>query len=283
MTERTKISLPQLFDMKRRGEKITMITAYNVWQGRLADEAGIEIVLVGDSMAMTELGYPTTLPISMDVMVEHARAVTRGCQYAFVLGDMPYMTYQPSVETAIRNAGRFMSESACAGVKLEGGITMVDRVEGLVKAGIPVMGHLGLTPQSMSMLGGFKVQGKDALMAKRIVDDAKALEDAGAFAVLLECVPAQVSRLIAERAKIPIISIGAGPYCDGQLLIFHDLFGLYAAFTPKFSKQYANVAAVISEGLNRYVEEIRTGKFPEPKHTFTIAEEQFEELKRMLD
>ncbi|MFQ6058160.1 MAG: 3-methyl-2-oxobutanoate hydroxymethyltransferase [Anaerolineae bacterium] len=283
MSERKKVTLPDLMEMKRQGRKITMITAYDYPTAVLVDRAGIDIVLIGDSMAMTVLGYPTTLPATMDEMIAHSRAVTTGCKHSFILGDMPYMTYQPSIEMAVRNAGRFMAEAGCDGVKLEGGITMADRVEAIARAGIPVMGHLGLTPQSMSMLGGFKVQGKDALMAKRIVDDAAALEEAGAFAILLECVPAKVSKLITERAGIPIISIGAGPDCDGQLLIFHDMFGLYPAFTPKFAKQYADVAEVILDGLNRYVEDVQEGRFPEPKHCFTIPDDQYQELLSMLD
>ncbi|MFQ6000932.1 MAG: 3-methyl-2-oxobutanoate hydroxymethyltransferase [Anaerolineae bacterium] len=282
MSERTKVTLPQLLEMKRRGEKITMITAYDYPTGVWAERAAIDIVLVGDSMAMTVLGYSTTLPATMAELISHSQAVTRGCKNSFVLGDMPYMSYQPSIEMAVQNAGRFMSEGGCDGVKLEGGITMADRVEAIVNAGIPVMGHLGLTPQSMSMLGGFKVQGKDALMAKRIIDDAKVLEEAGVFAVLLECVPSKVSKLITERAEIPIISIGAGPDCDGQLLIFHDMFGLYPAFTPKFAKQYADVGETIVQGLKRYAEEVREGLFPEPKHGFTISDQQYEELLKML-
>ncbi len=283
MSERTKVTLPQLLEMRERGQRITMITAYDYPTGVFADRAGIDIVLVGDSMAMTVLGYSTTLPATMAELIAHSQAVTRGCKNSFVLGDMPYMSYQPSTEIAVQNAGRFMSEGGCDGIKLEGGLTMVDRVEAIIRAGIPVMGHLGLTPQSMSMLGGFKVQGKDALMAKRIIDDAKVLEEAGAFTVLLECVPSKVSKLVTERAEIPIISIGAGPDCDGQLLIFHDMFGLYPAFTPKFAKQYADVGEAIVKGLKRYAEEVREGLFPEPKHGFTIRDEQYEELLKMLD
>lgn len=283
MSERTKVTLPQLLEMKRSGQKITMITAYDYPTGVWADRAGIDVVLVGDSMAMTVLGYSTTLPATMAELIAHSQAVNRGCKNSFVLGDMPYMSYQPSIEIAVQNAGRFMSEGGCDGIKLEGGITMADRVEAIVKAGIPVMGHLGLTPQSMSMLGGFKVQGKDALIAKRIIDDAKVLEEVGAFAILLECVPSKVSELVTERAEIPIISIGAGPDCDGQLLIFHDMFGLYPAFTPKFAKQYADVGETIVQGLKRYAEEVREGLFPEPKHSFTISDQQYEELLKMLE
>jgi 3-methyl-2-oxobutanoate hydroxymethyltransferase len=209
--------------------------------------------------------------------------VTRGNQNSFVLGDMPYMSYQPSIELAVQNAGRFMSEGGCDGIKLEGGLPMADRVEAIVNTGIPVMGHLGLTPQSMSMLGGFKAQGKDAHMAKRIIDDAKVLEEAGAFSILLEAVPSKVSKLVAERAQIPIIGIGAGPDCDGQVLIFHDMFGLYPAFTPKFAKQYADLGTVIVEGLLRYADEVREGVFPEPKHCFSISDEQYAELLTSLE
>lgn len=282
MSERSKVTLPQLLEMKESGQRITMITAYDYPTGVWAERAAIDIVLVGDSMAMTVLGYSTTLPATMAELIAHSQAVTRGCKSGFVLGDMPYMSYQPSIEIAVQNAGRFMSEAGCDGIKLEGGITMADRVVAIVNAGIPVMGHLGLTPQSMSMLGGFKVQGKDALMAKRIIDDAKVLEEAGAFSILLECVPSKVTKLVTERAEIPIISIGAGPDCDGQLLIFHDMFGLYPAFTPKFAKQYADVGETIVQGLKRYAEEVREGLFPEPKHGFTISDQQYEELLKML-
>ncbi|MDH4208074.1 MAG: 3-methyl-2-oxobutanoate hydroxymethyltransferase [Anaerolineae bacterium] len=282
MSERSKVTVPQLWAMKKSGQKITMITAYDYPTGVWAERAAIDILLVGDSMAMTVLGYPTTLPATMDELVAHSEAVTRGNQNSFVLGDMPYMSYQPSIEMAVQNAGRFMSQGRCDGIKLEGGLPMADRVEAIVNAGIPVMGHLGLTPQSMSMLGGFKAQGKDAQMAKRIIDDAKALEEAGAFSILLEAVPSKVSKLVAEKAQIPIIGIGAGPDCDGQVLIFHDMFGLYPAFTPKFAKQYADLGTVIVEGLQRYAKEVREGAFPEPKHCFTISDEQYRELLATL-
>jgi 3-methyl-2-oxobutanoate hydroxymethyltransferase len=260
-----------------------MITAYDYPTGVWAERAAIDILLVGDSMAMTVLGYPNTLPATMAELIAHSQAVTRGNSNSFVLGDMPYMSYQPSVEMAVQNAGRFMSERRCDGIKLEGGAPMADRVEAIVNSGIPVMGHLGLTPQSMSMLGGFKAQGKDALMAKKILDDAKILEEAGAFSILLEAVPSKVSNLVTERAGIPIIGIGAGPDCDGQVLIFHDMFGLYPAFTPKFAKQYADLGKVIVEGLERYADEVREGIFPEPKHCFTISDQQYGDLLAMLE
>jgi 3-methyl-2-oxobutanoate hydroxymethyltransferase len=283
MSERTKVTIPQLWAMKKASQKITMITAYDYPTGVWAERAAIDILLVGDSMAMTVLGYSTTLPATMAELIAHSQAVTRGNKNSFVLGDMPYMSYQPSIEMAVQNAGRFMSEGACDGIKLEGGLPMADRVEAIVNAGIPVMGHLGLTPQSMSMLGGFKAQGKDAHMAKKIIDDAKALEEAGAFSILLEAVPSRVSKLVTERAEIPIIGIGAGPDCDGQVLIFHDMFGLYPAFTPKFAKRYAELGEMIVEGLERYRDEVREGVFPEPKHCFTITDEQYEQLLAMLE
>ena len=282
-TERVKMSLPQLQEKKRKKQKITMITSYTFWQAFLVDKAGMDIVLVGDSLSMTELGNATTLPVSMDTMVVHAAAVTLGCKYGFVLGDMPYMTYQPSNEIAVKNAGRFMAESGCDGVKLEGGIAMANRVRSIAEAGIPVMGHLGLTPQSMSALGGFKAQGKDAIQAKRVMDDAVALEEAGAFAILLESVPSKVSKLITEQANIPIISIGAGPDCDGQLLIFHDMFNMFPAFMPKFAKRYGDVAKVISDGLARYIDDVHNGIFPEPQHTFSISDQEYAELKKMIE
>ncbi len=283
MSERTKVTVPQLWEMKKNGVRITMITAYDYPTGVWAERAAIDILLVGDSMAMTVLGYPNTLPATMAELIAHSQAVTRGNTNSFVLGDMPYMSYQPSVEMAVQNAGRFMSEGRCDGIKLEGGEPMADRVEAIVNSGIPVMGHLGLTPQSASMLGGFKAQGKDALMAKKIVDDARILEEAGAFSILLEAVPSKVSKLVAERAEIPIIGIGGGPDCDGQVLIFHDMFGLYPAFTPKFAKQYADLGKVIVEGLERYADEVREGLFPEPKHSFTISDQQYKDLLAMLE
>lgn len=283
MSERKKVTLFDLMEMKRKGQKITYITAYTYPQALLADAAGMDMVLVGDSMYMTELGYPTTMEADMDVMVVHARAVSRACKRSFVIGDMPYMTFQPSVETAIRNAGRYMSEGGCDGVKLEGGAEMADRVEAIVKAGIPVMGHLGMTPMRMAMLGGFKVQAREASAAKRLVDDARALEEAGAFSILLECVPRRVAKLVTERASIPILSIGAGPDCDGQLLIFHDLFHLCPIVSPKFVKEYANVWEIILDGLKRYAEDVREVRFPEDKHCYHISDDEYKALLGMLE
>jgi len=219
----------------------------------------------------------------MDDMIRHAAAVRRGTPNSWLIGDMPYMSYQPSDELAVRNAGRFMAEAACDGIKLEGGQEMCSRVRAIVAAGIPVMGHLGLTPQSVSSLGGFRLQGKTAKQAKKIVDDAQALEEAGAMAILLELVPDQVCGLITERAKIPIISLGSGPHAHGQLLIFHDMFGLYPRFTPKMAKKYGDAGKVIGDGLKKYVEEVTNRIFPEPERYFGIKEEEYAELRRLVE
>lgn len=282
MEQREKVTTLTLFDKKRRREQITMVTSYDYPTAVFADRAGLDIILVGDSLGMTVLGYDSTLPVTMEDMISHAKAVTRGAKYAFVLGDMPYMSYQASVPEAVHNAGRFMAEAHTDGIKLEGGVAVAPAVSAITKAGIPVMGHLGLTPQSMAMLGGFKAQGKDAAVAKRLVDDAVALEEAGAFAVLLECVPTKVSGVIARKLTVPVISIGAGPECDGQLLIFHDMFGLYPNFTPKFSKQYADLGNQIVEGLGQFISEVKARTFPEKKHCFTIGDKEFEDLLTML-
>ncbi len=283
MNERKKVTLPVLYDKMAQGIPITMITCYDYPMAYLVEEAGIDIVLVGDSLAMTVLGYDSTLPATMDDMIRHSQAVRRGTPNAFLIGDMPYMTYQPSVETAIRNAGRFMAEAACDGVKLEGGREMADRIEAIANAGIPVMGHLGLTPQSASALGGFRVQGRDAERAKRIVEDAKILEEAGTFAILLEMVPDRVCQLITERANIPIISLGSGPHAHGQLLIFHDMFRLYPKFKPRMAKVYGDAGSVILNGLKQYVKEVTEREFPQPENWFTIKDEEYEALLRLLD
>lgn len=280
---RKKITLTTLYTKMNDGEPITMLTCYDYPTAYLMEQAGLDILLVGDSLGMTVLGYDTTLPVTMDMMIPHAQAVRRGSPSAFLIGDMPYMTYQPSVETAIRNAGRFMAEAACDGVKLEGGEEMADRVAGIARAGIPVMGHLGLTPQSVSALGGYRVQGKSSAQAKKIVDDAKALEDAGVFAILLEMVPDRVCQLITARAQVPIISLGSGPNAHGQLLIFHDMFGLYPKFTPKMARVYGNAGEVIGNGLKQYVADVIGKDFPQPENWFTMTDKAFENLQKLLD
>jgi 3-methyl-2-oxobutanoate hydroxymethyltransferase len=261
-----------------------MLTCYDYPTAHFQEEAGVDMVLVGDSLGMTMLGYESTLPVTMEDMIRHAQAVRRGTPNAWLIGDMPYMSYQPSVEAAIRNAGRFMAEAACDAVKLEGGAEMADRVAGIVAAGIPAMGHLGLTPQSVSALGGFRVQGKGALQAKKIMDDAKALEEAGAFSILLEMVPDRVCQLITERARdCFIISLGSGPQAHGQLLIYHDMFGLYPRFKPRMAKVYADAGQVILNGLKQYVEEVSSKSFPQPENWFGMKDEEYEELTQLLD
>ena len=281
--ERKKVTLRTLFSKMSKGTQLTMLTCYDYPTAYFMEQAGVDILLVGDSLGMTILGYDSTLPVTMDIMIAHAQAVRRGTPNAFLIGDMPYMTYQPSIETAIRQAGRFMAEAACDAVKLEGGVEVADRVEGAVKMGIPVMGHLGLTPQSASALGGFRVQGRSAVQAKKIIDDAKALEDAGAFAILLEMVPNRVCQIITERASVPIISLGSGPHANGQLLIFHDMFGLYPKFTPKMARVYGNAGQVILDGIKKYVEDVVTYDFPQRENWFTMKDEAFAELKESLE
>jgi 3-methyl-2-oxobutanoate hydroxymethyltransferase len=281
---RKKITLPYLFKKVADGEQITWLTCYDYPTAHLQEQAGIEMILVGDSLGMTMLGYESTLPVTMDDMIRHSQAVRRGAATAFVVGDMPYMSYQPSVETAIRNAGRFMAEADCDAIKLEGGASMADKIKGIVDAGIPAMGHLGLTPQSVSALGGYKVQGKNALLAKKIIEDAKILEKAGAFSILLEMVPDRVCKLITERAEHCIImSLGSGPHAHGQLLIYHDMFGLYPRFKPRMAKVFGNAGEVILNGLKAYHDEVISKQFPQPENWFGMPDEEYEELLKMLD
>jgi 3-methyl-2-oxobutanoate hydroxymethyltransferase len=284
MADRKKITLPQLFKKVTDQEPITWLTCYDYPTAYLQEQAGVEMILVGDSLGMTMLGYDSTLPVTMDDMIRHTQAVRRGAPTAFLVGDMPYMSYQPSVETAIRNAGRFMAEAGCDAIKLEGGSEMADRVRGIVAAGIPTLGHLGLTPQSVSALGGFRVQGKGALQAKRIVDSAKALEEAGAFGILLEMVPDRLCKVITERAESCIImSLGSGPHAHGQLLIYHDMFGLYPKFKPRMAKVFAQAGKLIQEGLSQYVEEVKNKQFPQPENWFGMPDDEYDELLELLD
>ena len=283
MSDRKKVILPTLFKKVADGQPITWLTCYDYPTAYLQEQAGIDMILVGDSLGMTMLGYDSTLPVTMEDMVRHAQAVRRGAPNAFLVGDMPYMTYQPSVETAIRNAGRFMAECGCDAIKLEGGAAMADRIKGIVDAGIPAIGHLGLTPQSVSALGGFRVQGKSAALAKKILDDAKALENAGAFAILLELVPDRLCKLITERAENCIImSLGSGPDAHGQLLIYHDMFGLYPKFTPKMAKVFGNAGEVILNGLKQYASEVTSKTFPQPENWFGMKDEEFDDLMKLL-
>jgi len=283
MTERKKVTLPTLFKKVADGIPITWLTCYDYPTAYLQEQAGIDMILVGDSLGMTMLGYDSTLPVTMTDMIRHTQAVRRGAPTAFLVGDMPYMTYQPSVETAILNAGRFMAEAGCDAIKLEGGAAMANRIKGIVEAGIPAIGHLGLTPQSVAALGGFRVQGKSADLAKKILDDAKALEIAGAFAILLEMVPDRLCRLITERAENCIImSLGSGPDANGQLLIYHDMFGLYPKFKPKMAKVFGNAGEVILNGLKGYVAEVTGKTFPQPENWFGMSDEEYDDLLKLI-
>lgn len=283
MTDRKKVLLPTLFKKAREGKPITWLTCYDFPTAYFQEQAGIDMILVGDSLGMTMLGYDSTLPVTMNDMIRHTQAVRRGAPSVFLVGDMPYMSYQASTEDAIRNAGRFMAESDCDAIKLEGGAEMADRIRGIVNAGIPAIGHLGLTPQSVSSLGGFRLQGKGALQAKKIIDDAKALEEAGAFAILLELVPDRVCQLITERAEnCLIMSLGSGPHAHGQLLIYHDMFGLYPKFTPKMAKVFGNAGEVILDGLRQYAAEVTSGEFPGQDNYFGMKDAEYEELLGLL-
>jgi 3-methyl-2-oxobutanoate hydroxymethyltransferase len=283
MSERKKTTLPMLFKKVTEGKPISWLTCYDYPTAYLQEQAGIDMILVGDSLGMTMLGYESTLPVTMDDMIRHSQAVRRGAPNVWLVGDMPYMSYQPSVESAIRNAGRFMAEAGCDCIKLEGGIEMADRILGITHAGIPAVGHLGLTPQSASMLGGFRVQGKGAIQAKKILDAAKALEEAGAFMILLEMVPDRLCQLITQRAKECIImSLGSGPHAHGQLLIYHDMFGLYPRFKPRMAKLFGNAGEVILNGVKQYVEEVSNQTFPQPDNWFSMSDEDYNDLLTMI-
>lgn len=284
MIQRKKITLPVLFKKVANSEPITWLTCYDYPTAYFQEEAGIDMILVGDSLGMTMLGYDSTLPVTMADMIRHTQAVRRGAPNAFLIGDMPYMSYQPSNETAVLNAGRFMAEASCDAIKLEGGAEMADRVRAISNAGIPAFGHLGLTPQSASALGGFRLQGKGAAQAKKIFDDAQALADAGAVGILLELVPDRLCKLITEQAEGTIImSLGSGPDAHGQLLIYHDLFGLYPKFKPRMAKVYGNAGEVILNGLKDYVAEVAAQQFPQPEHYFGMKDEEFQELEQLID
>jgi len=278
-----KITIHDIKQKKIENTKIVMVTAYDYPFGLMADEAGVDIVLVGDSLGMVVMGLDGTVEVTMDQMIHHIRAVGNGCKKALIVGDMPFMSYNTSVREAIVNAGRLMKEGGCDVVKLEGGIDFAPTVKAIVKAGIPVQGHIGLTPQTASALGGFKMQGKDAMAAKSIIDDAKALEDAGAFSIIVEAVPAPLGQLIAQAVHIPVIGIGAGPDVDGQVLVTHDMVGLFDKFTPKFVKQYAQIRPTIIEALKTYKQEVSTQSFPSAEHCFGMADETLEALKKLIE
>lgn len=269
-----RITTVTLREMKAQGEKITMLTAYDFPIARLLDEAGVEVVLVGDSLGMVGLGYENTLPVTMEEMLHHVRAVGRGVRRALLVADMPFLSYQSSLEDGMRNAGRFLKEAGAHAVKLEGGREVADLTRRLVESGIPVMGHLGLTPQMIHQFGGYKIQGRTAAGAQRLLEDALLLEEAGAFSFVLEGIPWQVAGVITEHLRVPTIGIGAGPYCDGQVLVTNDLLGLFDDFTPRFVKRYAQLKEVIRGAFTRYREEVKARQFPGPEHSFSLDEQE---------
>ncbi|MDO8670326.1 MAG: 3-methyl-2-oxobutanoate hydroxymethyltransferase [Dehalococcoidia bacterium] len=276
-----RVTVGQLREMKAKDDRITMLTAYDFSTARLLDESGVDMLLVGDSLGMVVLGYENTLPVTMDEMIHHSKAVARGTKRALVVGDMPFMTYHAGVDEAIKNAGRFIQEAGVQAVKLEGGVKMAEKVRRIVDCGIPVMGHIGLTPQSINQIGQ-KVQGKSASAALDIVADAEALEQAGAFAIVLECVPARLSRLITGRLSVPTIGIGAGVGCDGQVQVIHDLLGLISDFVPKHAKQYAQLGETIRGAAKLYVDEVRSSAFPTAKESFIIDNAVLAEVEASL-
>ena len=264
--------------MKNEGTKISMLTAYDYSTAKLVDEAGINSILVGDSLGMVMLGYEDTLSVTMEDMIHHTAAVARGAKNALVVGDMPFMSYEVSVEQAVINAGRLMKEGRANAVKLEGGVRVAEQIKAITKAGIPVCAHIGLTPQSVNAFGGFKVQGKTAEAAQQMIDDALAVQEAGAFAVVLECVPAKLAAIISEKLDIPTIGIGAGAGCDGQVLVYQDMLALFSDFKPKFVKHFGNIGPQMTAAFKAYDEEVKAGTFPSEEHTFKIDERALEKL-----
>ena len=277
-----KLPLTELVELKRREQKLAMVTAYDFPSGRIADEAGVELVLVGDSAGMVVLGNESTVPVTMDELLMLTRAVVRGAKRPLVIADMPFGSFQASDESAVENAVRFVKEAGADAVKLEGAGPTLSRVQSIVGAGVPVMGHVGLTPQSATMLGGFKAQGRTAEKAERLYEDALALEAAGCFSIVLEAVPAPVAARVTEALEVPTIGIGAGAGCDGQVLVWHDLLGLYAGKAPRFVKRYADLAGEAKKALETYVEDVREGRFPEEQHTYAIPEEELAAFEAWL-
>jgi 3-methyl-2-oxobutanoate hydroxymethyltransferase len=276
--QRKKVTIADLMAKKQSGTRITMLTAYDYPTAQIVDQAEIDTILVGDSLGMVVLGYTSTVPVSMEEMIHHTKAVTRGTTYAFVIGDMPFMSYQTGIERAIENAGRFMKEGECDAVKLEGGTEVAPVVKAIVTAGVPVCAHIGLTPQTATQLSGFKVQGKDAESARNLIKSAKDLEEAGAFMVVMECIPNILASRITKELSIPTIGIGAGKDCDGQVLVYHDTVGLFERFTPKFVKQYVKLAPMIVDALKEYKKEVEEGVFPGEEHTFKMSKEEAEKI-----
>lgn len=278
-----KKSLFDFYEMKKRGEKITFLTAYDFPTAQFAEAAGLDMLLVGDSLGMCVYGYSGTIPVVMDQMVFHAEAVRRGAPDTFVIGDMPFMSYQSSTDKAVENAGRFLKECGCDAVKLEGGVRIVPQIRAIVDAGIVVMGHIGLTPQSSGQLGGHKAQGRTSEAAKLVVQDALAVQEAGAQMLLVEAIPPEVGKYITDSLDIPVLSIGGGPYCDGQLLIVSDAIGQFQAFTPKFVKKYCNVAEMVTEAMKTYVAEVRAGEFPREEHCYKMIAGEEEKFLHLME
>ena len=273
-----RVTIRDLRRMKRNGEKIPMITAYDYTSAQLVEQAGIPLVLVGDSLGQVVLGYDSTVPVTMDEMVHHIKTVVRGTQRAHVVGDLPFLSYHADVSEATRNAGRLLKEGGAQSVKLEGGRTQAETVSRIVESGIPVMGHIGLTPQAVNQLGGYRVQGRSLKDAVRLMEDARALEEAGAYAIVLECVPAQLARMITERVGVPTIGIGAGAGCDGQVQVFHDMMGLYQDFTPKHARQYAQLGQTIVEATRGYIQDVENERFPGDSESFKLSDRVLEAL-----
>jgi 3-methyl-2-oxobutanoate hydroxymethyltransferase len=273
-----RLTIKDLQDMKARGEKIPMMTAYDYTSGKLLEQAGIPLMLVGDSLGMVVLGYDSTVPVTMDDMLHHIKTVVRGTEKAHIVGDLPFMSYHAEVSEAIRNAGRILKEGGAQSVKLEGGQEMAETVNRIVKSGIPVMGHVGLTPQSVNQLGGYRVQGKTISDAIRLMEDTRALEEAGAYAVVLECVPAALAQMITDRLSIPTIGIGAGAGCDGQVQVLHDFLGLFTDFLPKHARRYANLAETIQAAASQYISDVHLGEFPTDKESYKMSQSVLDEL-----
>lgn len=273
-----KNTVATLQQQKLDGDKITMLTAYDYSTAKLVDECGVNTILVGDSLGMVMLGYEDTISVTMEDMIHHTAAVTRGAKNALVVGDMPFMSYQTSVYDAVVNAGRLMKEGRCQAVKLEGGASVCPQIKAITEASIPVVAHIGLTPQSVNAFGGFKVQGKSESDARRLIEEAKAVEAAGAFAIVLECIPAKLAKLITESVSIPTIGIGAGADCDGQVLVYQDMLALFSDFKPKFVKHFANAGEVMKQGFTEYIKEVKEGTFPAAEHTFKIADDIINKL-----
>ena len=280
---RQPVTVPRIAEMKRDGEPIVMVTAYDFPSAQAVEEAGVDVVLVGDTAAMVVLGYDATTPIRMDEMITMARAVRRGLKTPLLIGDLPFGSYEASNELAVASAQRYVKEAGCAAVKLERGGASVDRARAIIRSGIAVMGHVGLTPQSASALGGFKTQGKTAAAAAKLAEDALALQSVGCFAIVFESVPAAVTELVMEKLEVPVIGIGAGPATDGQVLVFHDLLGMYEDFTPKFVKRYAEVRRAMVDGLRSFASEVRSGDFPGAEHVYSVEPAELDELRRYLD